>query len=184
MNPWQLPRQAQFGDEIYPIDADFRNMLHIIAVLQRDDDPLFLRWYVACGLFYCRPVPDEYLPQAARFLADFLKAGAPEPQNGESLLDWQADADLIVADINKAAGQEIRSLPFVHWWTFLGWFHAIGQGQLATVVSIRQKLRRGKKLEDWEREFYRENKARIDRRPALDADALAQKARLQALLGD
>ena len=77
------------------------------------------------------------------YLAGFVAGFQPQKAFGGKLLDWQHDANLIVADINKVAGQEVRDLPFVHWWTFLAWFHGIGQGQLSTVVAIRDKLRKG-----------------------------------------
>ena len=49
----------------------------------------------------------------------------------------------------------MRALPYLHWWSFLSAFDAIGDGTFATVVGLRDKLRRGKKLEPWELEFYR-----------------------------
>ena len=69
---------------------------------------------------------------------------------------------MIVSDVNRVAGCEIRALSFCHWWTFISWFNAIGDGQLATVVYVREKLRKGKKLEKWEQEFYKENRAKIE----------------------
>ena len=69
---------------------------------------------------------------------------------------------MIVADVNKVACQEIRQLPFVHWWTFLAWFHGIGEGQLSTVVALRQKRLEGKPLTEWEQDFYRRNKDVVD----------------------
>lgn len=183
MNGWQLPTSAVIGGKNYGIFADFRNILKIFRVLQDEADPMFLRWYVACALFYDGQIPDEDLPQAVDFLSDFLRAGERDSK-GAKLLDWDTDAPMIVADINKVAGQEVRALPFVHWWTFLSWFHAIGEGQLSTVVAIRDKLRRGKKLEGWERDFYRENKARIDMKRPYTRQELAQQEQLKKLLGD
>ena len=100
------------------------------------------------------------------------------------LLDWQQDAQIIVADVNKAAGMEIRAMPYMHWWTFLSWFHAIGEGQLATVVSIRDKLRRGKKLEKWEQEYYRKNRNRVELKKRYSAEELAEQERIKKLLGE
>ena len=57
------------------------------------------------------------------------------------LLDWEQDAPLIAADINKAAGCEVRALPYLHWWTFMAWFNSIGDGQLATMLRVRSKPR-------------------------------------------
>lgn len=41
----------------------------------------------------------------------------------------------------------------------------LGEGQLSTIVSIRDKRRRGKKLEKWEQDFYKNNKKAIDMNP-------------------
>ena len=68
-------------------------------------------------------------------------------------IDWEKDSQLISSAINKVAGQEIRAVPYIHWWTFMGYFSAIGESPLSTVLSIRNKLVKGKKLEKWEREF-------------------------------
>lgn len=64
----------------------------------------------------------------------------------------------------------------------MAFFNGIGEGQLATLVSIRDKLRRGKKLESWEREFYRDNKERVDLKRPYTAEELAQRNRLEKLL--
>ena len=37
-----------------------------------------------------------------------------------------------------------------------------GLSLLSTVVSVREKKRKGKKLSDWEREFYNSNREKID----------------------
>ena len=100
------------------------------------------------------------------------------------LLDWDQDAQVIIADINKVAGTEVWSLPFLHWWTFLSFFHAIGEGQLSTLISIREKLRTGKKLEKWEQEYYRKNKSRVDLKKRYTPEDLAEQERLKKLLGE
>lgn len=73
------------------------------------------------------------------------------------LIDWEQDAQLICSAVNKVANTEIRAVPYVHWWTFMGYYSAIGQSPLATVIEIRDKIIKGKKLEKYEREFRREN---------------------------
>ena len=105
-------------------------------------------------------------------------SGGADPQ----LMDWQQDAPLIAAGIRQAAGCDVRSLPYLHWWSFLACFDAIGQGSFATVVAIRDKLRRGKRLEAWELEFYRTHRAAVELRRPDTAEADAEKQRLLALL--
>lgn len=89
---------------------------------------------------------------------------------------------MILAGVNQAAGQEIRALPFCHWWTFLSYFHAIGEGPLATVVSIRKKLSQGKKLEPWEKDYYRENPTLVDLKKTYTRQEAQERARLLRLL--
>ena len=96
----------------------------------------------------------------------------------------EQDAPLIAADINKAAGCEVRALPYLHWWTFMAWFNSIGDGQLATLLRVRSKLRHGQKLQPWEQDYYRKNKAMVDLRPRLNLAEIAERQRLQRLLAN
>lgn len=159
----QLPVTAQLGDRQYRIHGDYRDMIEIFSYLNDVSLPEFIRWEIALALFYEDPVPRQLYRQAASFLSAFICGGQQE-QTGSSakILDWQQDGQMIIADVNRVAGKELRALPFVHWWTFLSWFHSIGEGQLSTVISIRQKLAKGKKLEGWEKDFYRENRKKVD----------------------
>lgn len=162
MNAWTLPVSATFGGKNYPINADFRDVLEVIHYLTDQSRPDFMRWRIAMALFYEGEIPQEYSQQAIEYMADFISYGAKESKPGPKLMDWDTDAQMIVADINKVAGREIRAVTFLHWWTFLSYFYGIGEGQLSTVVSIRSKKAKGKKLEKWEQEYYRENKALVD----------------------
>lgn len=184
MTAWQLPTSCSFGGKVYKFHADYRDVLEILGYLEDPDEPEYLRWRIAEALFYTEPIPQAYEQQALEFLASFIAGGQQEGTPGPKLIDWQTDAMTIVSDINRVAGQEIRGLPFLHWWTFLSWFHSIGQGQLSTIVGIRDKLRRGKKLEEWEKEFYRENKHRVDMKKRYSREELQQQERLRQLLGE
>lgn len=52
---------------------------------------------------------------------------------------------------------DTRSLPYLHWWTFLGAFGEIGEGLFSQVVHLRHKLSKGEKLSKTEKEFIRKN---------------------------
>ena len=182
---WQLPAVAEIGGVAYPIHADFRDVLEIIGYLNDPDEPEFMRWEIALGLFFDGDIPQEHKPEAKKYLADFLVCGEDEQpgQRQAKVLDWDQDAMAIIADVNKTAGTEIRSLPFLHWWTFMAYFNAIGEGQLSTIVSIRLKRQRGKKLEPWEQQYFKENRHRIELRQNYSAEELADQERLKVLLG-
>ena len=159
-------------------------MLEIFSWLQKEELPEFLRWQIALALFYDGEIPEENFNRAAEYFCWFANCGQEESGSpGPKLLDWEADAQDIVADVNKVAGQEIRSLQNLHWWTFMGWFRGIGEGNLSTLLSIRDKLRRGKKLEKWEQEYCRRNRSRVNLPKKYSAEELAEQERLRALLG-
>ena len=180
---WELPTAANFGGKAYPFFCDFRDILEIFSYFSDPDMPLFLKWRIALALFYRDPIPPEWEPEAIQYLATFINGGKTESRgNAQPLLDWEKDCELVVADINKTAGQEIRALPFLHWWTFLSWFHAIGEGQLSTVVSIRSKLAIGKKLEGWETEFYRDNRQLVELPKRYSSEEQQQRRQIEKML--
>lgn len=188
MSRWELPESTIIGGKEYTINADFRDILEIIEVAQNEEEPEHTRTIVALALFYngFDGMPRQDYTEAADYLMRFLNAGQTETDGKPhpKTFDWEQDHAMIVADINKVAGCEVRALPFCHWWTFLSWFNSIGEGQLSTVVSIREKRRRGKKLDTWEQEFYRENKERIELKKRYTQEELEEQARLNALLGE
>lgn len=183
MTPWELPETAVIGGVEYEINTDFRVVIEIMKVLTNPDRQEYVRWLTAIALFYEGDIPTEHEQEAVEYLSEFISYGETEMKPGPKLLDWEQDAQAIVADVNKVAGREIRRATYLHWWTFLSYFQAIGEGQLSTIVSIRNKLLRGKKLETWEQEFYRDNKSRVDLKKKYTAEELAERERLRKLLG-
>lgn len=181
MSVWQLPVTARIGEKEYTLHTDYRDILEIFSYLDNEELPEPVRWQIALGLFFEEEIPEEDLLAAAEYFSWFVSCGETQ-QTGEKLLCWQQDAPMIVAEVNRVAGQEIRALPHLHWWTFLGWFHTVGEGRLSTVVSLRQKLRRGQALEPWEKTFYRENRATVDLKRRYSPQEQQERQRLQQLL--
>ena len=72
-------------------------------------------------------------------------------------IDWDKDSQMICSAVNKVAHTEVRSLEYLHWWTFMGYFSEVGESVMSTVVSIRTKIKRNKKLEKYEKEFKNHN---------------------------
>ena len=165
MSSWSLPKSAVIGGNTYEINADFRDVLEIIEVLQDLEKKEYTRGYVALVLFYegFENMPQGDYREALEWMMDFINLGEqddglPQPKT----IDWEQDRMIIAAEVNKVAGTEVRALEYLHWWTFMAYFFCVGEGQLSFIVSIREKLRKGKLLEKHEREFYRNNRARVD----------------------
>lgn len=185
---WNLPSDFELPSGKYAINTDFRDILEIISYLQDEENTEYERIYIALALFYVNfeKMPKAEYQLATDYLLSFINCGEieketrPQPKQ----LDWEQDAGMIAADINKVVGYEIRALPFLHWYTFIAYFNGIGEGQLATVVSIREKRRKGQKLEKWEQEFYQNNKSKVDFKKKYSAEDLEEIARLKEILGE
>ncbi|MCI9026686.1 MAG: hypothetical protein HFF47_01405 [Lawsonibacter sp.] len=166
MTGWGLPETVCVGGLEYQINADYRDILEVIEYLQAPGMDDVTRRYVAMSLFYegfdaiSRSDYGEAMEEMLRFinLGEDPEDGMPQPKT----IDWEQDRTIIASEVNKVAGLDVRGLKFLHWWTFMGFFGAIGEGQLSMLVSIREKRRKGKKLEDWERDYYRRNVHRVE----------------------
>lgn len=172
MNKWGLPESADFGGVEYAINSDFRDVLEIVSVLQNKEKPEIIKFRIALELFYDNfsDMPPEYHQEAAEWLISFIglfeeSDETPRPKR----IDWEQDWNIIVSEINKITKMEIRTVDYMHWWTFIGYFNAIGEGQLSFIVSIRDKLLKGKKLEKHEKEFYLQNRKMVDFKTKITA---------------
>ena len=181
-----LPSSVEVNGRQYAVATDYRDILEIIGCLTGEDLSQYERLYIALGLFYddFSSIPPSDYQEAYDQMSLFISCGEEDTgRPSVKLIDWEQDERMIASEINKVAGYEVRSVPYLHWWTFIGYFNGIGEGQLSTVVSIRNKLKRGKKLEKWERDYYSENRRTVDLRQKYTAEEKAEMERLKELLG-
>lgn len=101
---------------------------------------------------------------------------------GRKIIDWAQDETIIFSALNKVAGFEIREREDIHWWTFLGYFNEIGEGIFTTIIHIRNKKNKGKKLEKYEQEFYNANKNLIELEKRYSLEEQDEIYRLNTLL--
>lgn len=165
MNAYDLPTSLIIGGVGFDIRYNWRSVLDALAACA--DPELSDQEKAECLLVIMFPnwedIPPDLIGEACQKVSDFIDCGQkddgkPHPK----MIDWEQDARIIIPEINKVAGREVRLDPDIHWWTFLGWFMGIGEGLFANVLSIRQKKSKHKKLEKWEQEFYASNKEIID----------------------
>lgn len=161
----QLPTTAEIAGKTYRIRTDFRVVLRIICAAT--DPELTDKDKVLVCLANLYPdflnIPDEALAEAYEQAVKFIDAGGCREKTGQRLMDWEKDEPLIFPAINQAAGKEVREMKHLHWWTFLGYFQSIDHNSLfGTVLSIRQKKKKHKKLEQWEQDFYHSNRQMCD----------------------
>ena len=193
MNKWRLPAVLHIGTADYAIRTDYRVVLGIYRYLTDPDYTEDERWAIALQAFYkdLSTMPPEDFIEAAKKMLDFFACGATpqdEKRDRPQLMDWEQDADIIIPAVNKVAGYDIRGVDHLHWWTFYALYSEIGEGTFATVIRIRDKQAHGKKLEDYEKDFIRENPDLVRLRRRKTEQELREEAEdaaaLRALLGE
>lgn len=101
------------------------------------------------------PDLEELVYEMFKFFNCGDDAESNKPQ--KKLMDWKQDSQLICAAVNAVAHTEIRAAEYLHWWTFLGYYMSIGESLYSTIITIRDKMVSGKKLEKHENEFKNKN---------------------------
>ncbi len=151
----------------YPVRTDFRVILEIFVMLSDPELPDADKTEALLRMFYEeRPADTAAAVQAFR---DFVDP-SPSSGGGPSLVSWQQDFPLLVGPVNHVLGAECRSMPYLHWYTFLAAYLEIPPDSVfAQTLRIREKLARGKKLEKWERDFMKRNPALVKPPSALTA---------------
>ena len=170
-----LPKSLDVGGKRYGINSDFRIVLNLFEVLQLDELTDLEKAYITVNVLYTEEIPDKDFEEAVKKAYWFCDGGdMPKSQPSKvKTLDWKHDESVIFPAINKAAGCEVRTLPYLHWWSFLGYFGEIGEGLFSTVMNIRLKRAEGKKLEKYEKDFLRKHKELVvlhseEERKAID----------------
>lgn len=161
-----LPTSLEIGGRAYPIDSDFRTVLNIFEAFGdsklTDEEKCLVCLY--CLYEDVEAIPQEHIQEAVDKAYWFCDGGDMPKSAPEKVrtLDWAHDEGIIFPAVNKTAGFEVRNCEYMHWWTFLGIFGEISEGLFTTVMHIRQKKAQGKKLEKWEREFFKKNRSLVE----------------------
>ena len=163
---YELPTELEVNGLSYDIRkrGDYRMVLDVFSILEDSSITQSERILTALLVFY-EPFKDlsevmlhPDVEELTTEMFKFFDAGRPEgKQMDRKLIDWEQDSAMIMSAVNNVARKEVRAEEYIHWWTFVGYYMAIGESTLSTVVGLRDKILRGKKLEKWENEFKKEN---------------------------
>ena len=186
----ELPRTLDVAGKSYAIRTDFRDILKIVIAFSdpelEDKEKVYVCLFILYEDFPAIPQKDyeAAFTAALGFIdqKDALDSKKRAAKRSPRVMDWEQDENLIFPAINKVAGFETRSADYIHWWTFMGYYMEISDGIFSSVLSVRVKKAKGKKLEKWEREFWSANKDLCVLKDKLTAEEQAEKDRLNALL--
>ena len=166
---YALPITVDINGGIYTIrnNGDYRMVLDCFNALndvelsetERIVSSLYIFYSDFDGVEDILVLDEESIVNLVDKMFDFMNCGGQQSGSKTDFkaIDWDNDEQLICSAVNNVANTEIRSVEYCHWWTFMGYFCAIGESTLSTVVGIRNKIAKGKKLEKYEMEFRRDN---------------------------
>ena len=179
----RLPTSLTVDGKVYDIRTDYRDCLTVITAFNDTELSDWEKLIITVKIIYINP--PENIQEAYNKAIWFLDCGKEIVQDNKfkpQLYDWEQDEQMMFSAINKVAGKEVRAEKYMHWWTFMGLFNEIGDGMFASVVSIRNKKAKHKKLEKYEQEMYKEYKDIIDLHTNKKQRSEEEKAAIEKLL--
>ncbi len=166
---YELPTSIQIGQASFKITnrGDFRMVLDCFEALNDNELSPSEQMYAALIIFYeeLNSLEDinshrDILNELQQEMVNFFNIGESDIQSNTQnyrLIDWHKDSNLICSAINNVAKTEIRALKYLHCWTFMGYYAAVGECALSTIVGIRYKIAKNEKLEKYEKKFRQDN---------------------------
>ena len=182
---WSLPQSICINGQECAIRSDFRAILDILSAYNDSQFNDQEKTMIMLKIFYKDKIHIGCLREACDKAIEFIDYSFEDSKKRKAhkLMDWNQDAPILIPAINKVAGREIRSIPYLHWWTFMSLYMEIGEGLYSQVINIRNKKSKGKKLEKWEKEFYQSNKKLVDLKVRRAERSEEEKEALRELLG-
>ena len=173
---WSLPISVEIDGTEYAIrnKCDYRVVLDVISAL--NDEELEMEYRIECALFifYEDLTGLKDIQTAITEMMKIINLGketTEEEQHKPQLMDWEHDFTQLAPPISRTLGYSVRDAKnYTHWYDFIGAYMEIGECTFSNIVSIREKKIKGKKLEKYEQEFYRENRKLIDLPHKLTAE--------------
>jgi hypothetical protein len=131
----RLPEGVTVDGKFYRMDFDFRNVLKMIEVLDRDDMIPEAQAYKALSFLQKQPKNAVKVLEAVKNL--LFKA--PRKKGGQKVTDWVQDAPLIRAAFMQAYRIDLYR-DKVHWIEFTELLNAIPEGnRYSEIVGIRAR---------------------------------------------
>lgn len=181
-----LPKSLNINGTEYAIRSDFRDVLKIVCAFSDPELENEEKIYICLFILYedFEELPKDDYEAAFNAALEFIDhSSSKNDKKSFRIMDWEQDENIMFPAINKVAGFETRSVDYLHWWSFMGYFMEISDGVFSHILSLRAKKAKNKKLEKWEREYWQANKDICVLKPKLTAEEQAAKDRLNAMLG-
>lgn len=165
---WDLPISVEIDGKDYKIrnKCDYRVILDVISALndKETDDETKIR--CALFIFYEDMENIKDIQLAVNEMMKIINLGEevnPNEPEKPKMMDWEHDYNNVTPPISRVLGYSVRDKNnYTHWYDFVGAYMEIGECYFSQIISIRSKIKKGKKLDEQDRQFYKEHKKEID----------------------
>ena len=176
---WDLPLAVEINGMKHNIrnKCDYRIILDVISALNDKTLSENVRLISALIIFYEDFQKITNIQAAVIEMMTVINIGekndSSEPDEPR-LMEWGHDFNFIAPPISRVLGYDVR-VPdkYTHWYTFIGAYMEIGDCYFTQIISMRSKLRKGRKLNDHDKEFYKAHKKDIDLEMDISDEELA-----------
>ncbi len=143
----KFPTKIKIGNEIYPVNSDFRNCLKIIMAYEDERLTLEEKYYILLKRLY-GGIPNN-TEEAIRKGVLFLNCGKEEnsdvSNNVKRVYSFNKDGEYIYSAINQTHNTDLESIEYLHWWKFVFFFMDVDKDcTLSYLISLRDKKNKGK----------------------------------------
>ena len=133
-----LPDSITVGKRKYKCDFDFRNVLKMLDVMQRDDLEYSARDYLCVKCVYSHRMALKTASEAYKVLCDLLFEKTPET-GGKRLTSFEQDAGLIRTAFRQEYGIDLFR-DKLHWFEFTELLQNLPEGnKYEEVIGIRAR---------------------------------------------
>lgn len=176
MNNYELPTSVEICGKEYRIrnKCEHRVILDVIDALNDTKESQNFNLHCAMRIFFenCDDLPDplyafseeeqEICSECANIINEIIncgkKAEKDHKDDGKKIMDWKHDYPIIAPPVSRVLGYSVRDKNnYTHWYDYIGAMKEVGDCYWTNILSIRSKLNDGKKLENNEIEFYKNN---------------------------
>lgn len=179
------PTSITIRNKKYRIRYDMWSILDILKCFNDNNLTRNEQFIICLEIFYIDKIEQYNIEEAIEKMNWFIDLGNDlndnkNNKNKSKLMDWEQDFNMIKAPINRILGYDIGSKN-IHWWTFMSAYIEIFSNEnnlFCNVINIRKKLKHGRKLDKYEREFYKENEDIINLKVKLTPDEYIQAKEL------
>ena len=161
---WDLPLSVNIDGKDFYIRNKCEYRVVLDAMVALNDQNIDEKTRIECALYIFFEDLDgcNNISEALKGMMSIINGGEKEQNSAQEkpkLMDWEHDFKFIAPAVSKILGYDVRDTgKYTHWYSFLGAFMEIGECTFATIVSIRSKRIKGKKLDKFEEEFFREHR--------------------------